>query len=82
MDFNGLNRCSRFYSFINSQTSLTPKNLEPRIFVDLLTRRLPKARRHSDFWGWRYLVDRGRRCNFAIKLVWYAVFCGHGIELN
>ena len=40
MDFNGLNRCSRFYSFINSQTSLTPKNLEPRILVDLLTRRL------------------------------------------
>ena len=39
MDFNGLNRCSRFYSFINLQTSLTPKNLEPRILVDLLTRR-------------------------------------------
>ena len=32
MDFNGLNRCSRFYSFINSQTSLTPKKL-----VDSLT---------------------------------------------
>ena len=37
MDFNGLNRCSRFYSFINSQTCLTPKNLEPRKLVDLLT---------------------------------------------
>lgn len=43
MDLNGLNRCSRFYSFINSQTSLTPKNLEPRILVDLLTRRLPET---------------------------------------
>lgn len=37
MDLNGLNRCSRFYSFINSQTSLTSKNLEPIILVDLLT---------------------------------------------
>lgn len=74
MDFNGLNRCSRFYSFINSQTSLTPKNLEPRILVDSLTRRLADFQRPIlglGIWGGcrlgGLLRGRGERRRFAVR---------------